>query len=355
MIPEWGIDTTWVNYYNAKASKKNAGDQIDFIRIGFYMHEPTNQDGSLSKGQIEKLDSGLKFVDMVDDKMPVMMSPCNMAGIIDWYKNPNGTAQVERWFNVMLKSKDYIESKGHKVVSLEIFNEPDWKKWNMGKTADLNHLFNQCQTPEVLRIGPSTLGTQSAPKWFKGIGGNVEVGSTHTLSGTMEQYVKFIRLTKQSGKKFMNPEVHSLVEAIVGAEEGMDSVCWWDQINRGRAAFMKANLGTRLAFVPAVKNWSAACVYRGPDGGLYGFASTNERDNGKPTVYDFVCSNEDVTYYPNGNQKQGVPVKKGRPFRVAAKVDGEGKKSITKWFTIVPASQAEQTENKNSKVSKKQR
>ncbi|MBB3209255.1 hypothetical protein FHS27_005095 [Rhodopirellula rubra] len=337
VIKEWGIDATWVNYYNAKASLKNAGDQIDFIRIGFYLHEQTNEDGSLSDGQIEKLDGALRFVDMVDEEMPVMLSPCNMAGIIDWYKNSDGTAKVDRWFNVMLRSKQYVESKGHKVVSVEVFNEPDFRKWNMGKAADLNHLLGMCATPEVKRIGPSTLATQPASDWYQVIRANVEVGSTHTLGGNMMQYVEFINLVKQHRKQFMNPEVHALVEAIVGAELGIDSVCWWDQINKGRAAFMKANLGKRLAFVPVVENWSAACVYRSPDEVLYGFASTNERTNGKDTVYDFVCLDNDVTYCLNGNAKKGVSVKKGQPFKVQAKVEGQGKESITKWFTIIPS------------------
>lgn len=236
VIKQWGIDTTWVNYYNARASSKNAGEQIDFIRIGFYLHEQTNRDGSLSKGQTEKLEAALKYVDIVNEKlndnasdktedkaenkMPLMLSPCNTEGIIDWYKNPNGTARVDRWFNVMLKTKEYLESKDHKVVSVEVFNEPDWHKWNMGKKADLNHLFKMCKAPEIQRIGPSTLSTQPSMNWYQNVRANVEVASTHTLGGTMAQYVDFIRKAKRDRKQFMNPEVHALVEVIVGAEEG---------------------------------------------------------------------------------------------------------------------------------------
>ena len=134
----------------------------------------------------------------------------------------------------------------------------------------------------------------------------------------------------------MNPEVHSLVEVIVGAEEGIDSACFWDQINKGRASFMKACQGRRLAYVEVEENWSAACVYRGLDGVIYGFASTNERENGIETSYKFVCGNEDVTYCPEGDTSKGVFRKRGQPFLVQAKIPGEGKKSITQWFIIVP-------------------
>jgi hypothetical protein len=335
-IDTWGIDATWVNYYNAKASLKNAGEMIDFIRIGFYMHEPYNEDGSLSPGQIEMLDNALKFVDMVDPKMLVMLSPNNMKGIVDWYKEPDGSANIERWYNVMLKSREYVESKGHKVVALEVFNEPDWKKWNMGKMEDLDELFERCEDWGVLRVGPATLSSGPAEEWYQAIRKNIDCGGTHTLGGSLKQYVDFIETVKKDRKHFKNPEVHSLVEVIVGAELGIDSVCWWDQINAGRAAFMKACQGSRIAYACVEANWSAACVYRGKDGVLYGFASTNERTNGKETLYRFVCNNEDVTYCLNGNPKKGVFRQRGEPFEIQAKIDEEGKKSITRWFTILP-------------------
>ena len=100
---------------------------------------------------------------------------------------------------------------------------------------------------------------------------------------------------------------------------------------------MKACQGERLAYVEVEDNWSAGCVYRGPDDVLYGFASTNERTNGKETKYKFVCTDQDVTYYLNGDQEKGVFRKKGEAFEVQAKVKGEGKPSITKWFTMEPA------------------
>lgn len=322
--------------YNAHATAKHAGDLVDFIRISFYLHEPYNEDGSLSAGQIKSLDHALKFVKVFGKTMPVMLSPANMEGIIDWYKKPDGSAHIERWYNVMLKSREYVESKGYKVVALEVFNEPDWKKWNMGKMEDLDELFEMCADWKVMRVGPSTLSPTPATEWYREIRKNIDCGGTHTLGGSMEQYVDLIKRVKKDRKSFMNPEVHSLVEVIVGAEEGMDAVCWWDQINAGRAAFMKACKGKRIAYECVEKNWSAACIYRGEDDILYGFASTNERTNGKPTRYKFVCKNEDVTYGLNGNKEKGEFRKKGEPFWVQAKDESGEKKFITKWFTIVP-------------------
>ncbi|MDF7808538.1 hypothetical protein P4E94_13890 [Pontiellaceae bacterium B12219] len=335
-ITDWGEDATWVNYYNARKSAQYAGSEIDFVRIGFYLHKPYNDDGSLSDAQIEMLDSALKFADMIDSKIPIMLSPNNEKGISDWYKKSDGSARIDRWFNVMQKSREYIEANGHQVVAIEVFNEPDWKKWNMGHKDDLDELLEMCGDWGITRVGPSTLGTQQAEDWFDEIDSNLEAGSTHTLSGTMEQYIDFIDTVKDDKKLFMNPEVHALAEVIVGTEEGIDSACWWDQINEGRAHFMRACQGRRLAYVAVEKNWSAACVYRGPDGKLYGFASTNERDNGIPTSYKFVCEDQAVTYCMEGDPDKGIFRKKGESFEVQAKVAGKGKESITRWFTIVP-------------------
>lgn len=341
VIENWGEDATWVNYHNAKKSAQHAGSLINFVRMGFYLHEPYNDDGSLSRGQTKKLDGALKFAKMIDEKIPVMLSPNNEEGIISWYKNSDGSARVDRWYNVMEKSREYIEARGHKVVSIEVFNEPDWKPWKMGGKDDLEELSKLCRKWNVLRIGPSTLSSNQADSWYDDVHRQLEVGSTHTINGTMNEYIDFIGTVKKR-KLFMNPEVHSLVEVIVGAEEGIDAACWWDQINEGRAAFMKACQGKRLAYVTVEKNWSAACVYRDPDGILYGFASTNERDNGVPTSYNFSCTNEDVTYYPEGDTSKGEFRRRGEPFQVQAKIRGKGKESITRWFTIVPGKGAPQ-------------
>ena len=336
-IGHWGVDATWLNFYNAKFSKKNAGDDIDFVRVGFYLHEKTNQDGSLSAGQIKMLDDSLKYVHMIDAKLPLKLSPNNMKGVIDWYKNPDGSANLGRWYNVMEKTKEYLEAKGHKIIAIEVFNEPDFKRWNMGNRADLNKLSQMCKDWDVLRVGPCTLSTTPLVPWYKAIEANIDAGATHTLGGKMKEYTDFIKGVKRRKKQFINPEVHSLVEVIVGAEEGMDAACWWDQINVGRAAFMRASEGKRIAYVPVEQNWSAACVYRAPDGVLYGFASSNERTNGKETIFNFVCSNVDATYYLYGKSDKAVFRKKGKPFAVQAKDESIGKKSITHWFTIVPA------------------
>lgn len=58
-----------------------------------------------------------------------------------------------------------------------------------------------------------------------------------------------------------------------------------------------------------------------------------ERENGITTEYKFVCTNEAVTYYPDGDMKKGEFRKRGEPYEVVAKPPN-GPRS--QWVKIVP-------------------
>ncbi len=328
-ISEWGIDATWASWNNTQESVKNAGGEIDFVRVGFYMHEEYNADGSLSADQISKLDHALNCAKLVRPDVPIMISPHNEEGIIDWYKD----SDFDRWYHVMMKTKEYIESKGHKVIYLEAFNEPDYGDWNMGSPDDLDELLERLEGWNVLRVGPSVMNCDGAEEWYDEIDRNVDAGSTHTLYGSMDAFLDFIEEVKGDRKKLFCPESHSIAEAMAAAESGADYCAWWAAIDEARANFMRACQGKRLAYVAVEPNWSAACVYRAPDKTLHGFVGSAERENGITTKYRFVCANEGVTYYPSGDMDQGHYRERGKPFEVLAKPPN-GPRS--QWIRIVP-------------------
>jgi len=329
-VHEWGIDATWASWNNTQESVRNAGDEIDFVRVGFFMHERYNADGSLSRDQISKLDEALNCAKLVDKNIPIMISPHNELGIIDWYKESG----FDRWYHVMEKSREYIESKGHKVVYLEAFNEPDYGDWNMGDEDDLDQLLERLAGWKIMRVGPSVMNCDGAESWYDEIDRNVDAGSTHTLYGSMGDFIDFMEKVKRDRKIPFCPELHSIAEAMAGADVGVEYMSWWGPINEARAAFMRACQGMRLAYEPVERNWSAAGVYRAPDGTLHGFAGTAERENGITTEFRFVCTNEDVTYYLDGDMTNGQFRKKGETFEVEAKPGGNG--PISRWVKIVP-------------------
>lgn len=332
-IREWGIDATWAWTRNIEVSVENAGKEIDFVRVGFYMHEAYENDGDLSDDQISKLDHALECARIVDRRVPIMISPHNEEGIIDWYKNSDGSAHIERWYHVMQKTREHIEEKGHKVVYVEAFNEPDYGDWNMGNQDDLDKLSERLESWNVLRVGPSVMNCDGAESWYKEIDDNIDAGSTHTLYGSMDQFVDFIEEVKDGRKKFFCPESHSIVEAMAAADAGADYLAWWGPIDEARGNFMRACQGKRLAYAAVERNWSAACVYRAPDKTLHAFVGANERENGITTEFRFICINEDVTYYPDGDMKNGQFRKRGEVFEVLAKPPG-GERS--QWILIAP-------------------
>lgn len=334
-IRHWGIDATWASPDNTRESVKNGEPLIAFVRIGFYMDVPLNDDGNLSDGQIKKLTHALGCARIVARDVPIMLSPHNEEGIIDWYKNPDGSAHLDRWFQVMAKTREWVESQGHHVAMIEAFNEPDYDKWNMGTREDLDELSRRMKPWKIQRVGPSTMNTGSAESWYDEIHRNVDVGSTHTLYGTMRQFMDLAKEVKRDRNRFFCPESHSIAEVMVGAEVGVDYAAWWAPITKARGQFMRACQGKRLAYEAVEENWSAGCVYRAPDGSLHAFVGATERENGKTTSYRIVCTNEDVTYFPDGDRTQGQPRKRGEAFEVVAKPpNGE----ISRWIEIVPAS-----------------
>jgi|GEM_PF-3833421 len=40
-LNHWGVDATWLNMHNAHFTKRNAEGLIDYVRIGFFLHEST--------------------------------------------------------------------------------------------------------------------------------------------------------------------------------------------------------------------------------------------------------------------------------------------------------------------------
>ena len=331
-IRGWGIDNTWVSWNNTQESIRNAGELIDFVRVGFYLTEPYQENGHLSDDQEEKLRHAIETAELVDKRIPIMLTPHNEEGIIDWYKDGSGNVRIDRWLHVMEQSRKYIKRQGHKVLYVEAFNEPDYADWNMGTKDDLNELFERLEDWGVVRVGPSVMNSQWAESWYDEVEDNLDAGSTHTLYGTMEQFIDFIKTVKRDRKLFFCAESHSIAEAMVGLEYGMDYLMWWAEIDEGRGHFMRASQGDRLAYVEVEDNWSAACVYRDPDDELYGFAGTAERENGITTTYKFVCTDKDVTYCVDGDEDNGEFREKGEPFEVTAKPP-DGDRSI--WLRIV--------------------
>jgi hypothetical protein len=70
-----------------------------------------------------------------------------------------------------------------------------------------------------------------------------------------------------------------------------------------RGEFVKASDGVRLAYAEHRKNWTAASVYRAPDGKVQAFIGGSERQ-AVATTFKFVSVDHDVFFDGYGPQRE---------------------------------------------------
>ena len=169
---------------------------------------------------------------------------------------PGGFASVyneEQWVRTIKATQEYINSKpgwtNTPIVAIEAFNEPDF--WvGEGNPAQLNSAITRLKAyPEFQNTqfpAASTLNSNIAAFWYNQVPAATQ-GSSHLLGGSLSSYVAFQDHVRNTGKTFVNPGLHSLGEAIVGAEHGMVSGTWWGEVLRARGLFVLASNGKRQA------------------------------------------------------------------------------------------------------------
>jgi len=295
-ITQWGADTAWPSVDNMRHDITHMGvDEIDVVRLNFYVHEPLDAYGEIGADSKAKINNQLSIAAMAGNK-PLFLTPATGEGVDPWYKN-GSQVWPDRWVQAMEATQEYINKPIH---SAEPFNEPDYG-WDQGTAANLYDILGLLQSSPnfdgTLLGGASTLNSDNAQWWYNQIKTRVTLGSTHQLAGSTDSYVNFIQYVQANDDTPYNPEIHSLAEVIYGAEYGLGGGTWWGPVLLPRGLFVRACQGKRLGYAENRGRASAAAVYRAPDGQLYGFAGCFERQGGL-TPYRFVCTDRDV--YFNG-------------------------------------------------------
>lgn len=300
-VAEWGVDTAWPSFDNVRQSVENIGaDNVDVVRLTFYPGQPvtTSRGGGLVLSDTAKglIDDQLALAAMAGTK-PIALLPGEYGNGYD----------ALHWERTIKATQEYINSlpgwSSTPIHSIEAFNEPDF--WaGQGSPTQLNALIGALRAyPEFQNTefpAGSVLNSDQAWNWYNPVP-NATQGSSHLLGGSLASYVAFIDHVHNTGRDFVNPELHSLGEAIIGADRGMVSGIWWADALRARGLFAQASDGSRLGYAEDIGRQSAAAVYRAPDGEVYGFAGGVERF-GETTAYRFVSTDQDVYF-------NGIPVR----------------------------------------------
>jgi len=322
----WGFDTAWLWDANVIRGVNFLGkDKTDVIRFSFTGDTPlvdTNGDGvndDLSGAGLDEFNFRMYLVDTYTDSHTALYLNNDTD---DWATNPylvvpyNDGVDASKWAELIAVTTKKATDHGRKVLSVAPFNEPDYGHWQgdvtrfgdvvwqlrwSGKFPEFSYGAN----PFIRIMGPNTLNNDVARSWgYDQLNnwGMVEEGNTHQLAGNMWSFIDFYNTVKSNGDVATNDELHNVMEAMVGAQYGLNTGIWWGTAGRTRSEFMKTSDGMRLAYSENPWDWTAASVYRSPEGKLQAFIGESERQ-AQPTTYHFVSKDRPAFFDGYGPQR----------------------------------------------------
>jgi len=318
-IPNWGLDTNWANADNMKRGLSFMGwENVNMVRVPGMVDKPA--DTGLTADQKEHLQLCKDLASLVRPDAVWDLCAPGSDTVHAWYQTGAGTVSVDRWVQALKQSQEFYN---HRIDIVEPFNEPDYATWGEGSRQNLRDIMAGLSLlpnfKDSVMGGGSTMSVDSAASWFDGTEGRAGYGTTHTLYGSIANYAAFIQHVRDAKAIPMHPEGHNVVEAILGAEYGLDGMIWWGTAELARGEFVKACKGQRLAYAEDRTNWTAAAVYRAPSGRVQAFLGASERVGGS-TTYVLHCSDRDVYFDGQGPQ---------RDYRVTIAKDQERVVNIT--------------------------
>ncbi len=306
----WGLDTAWPDEWNIVRGTNFIGkEQLGTGRVSF---QPSDLivDGELSEDQKKDLDRRLELMGRTGVKDIALN--CDHEVLCAYGENVTAEWEAEaaehrknyvgkpaEWIKLFKATVNYCRDKGFNVVSIAPFNEADYTAWNQGTMQDFKNICKLMKDDEFFKnirvSGGNTLNCDEALKWYKGLLPHLDEGNTHQLAGSFDNYAKFFETVRANDHYATADELHNVMEAMVGVEYGMQSGIWWGFDGRARGEFCRATFGDRLAYAEDRPNWTAASVYRMPDGRVQAFGGTSERQAYNSSYR--IVSQDKVAYF----------------------------------------------------------
>lgn len=295
-VVRWGMDTAWDDESNVGRGTNYIGKQnMSTGRISFQPSDLVGDDGELSAAQKSALNSRISHIKLSGTTSVEINCDHEALNATNYKGKP------QQWYRVIKATVKYAQSKGLTVESVAPFNEPDYAAWNEGSKADFLNICKLLKAdPDMAGIricGANTLNCDEALPWYRVLKDYLDEGNTHQLAGSFDSYASFFQTVKQDGKVATADELHNVGEAIVGVEYGMENGIWWSFDGIARGEFCKANTagGSRLGYAEDRDSWTAAAVYRLPEGKVEGFVGSSERQ-ATDHSYDFVSKGRDIYF-----------------------------------------------------------
>ena len=307
----WGLDTAWPDEWNMRRGTTFIGKgQLGTGRVSFQPSDLIGDDLQLSEDQKKDLDERLKLISYSGVKDIALNCDhevlCAYGDDVteEWIAKAaqhreNYVGKPAEWIKLFKATTNYCREKGFNVVSIAPFNEADYTGWNQGSMANFKEicrLMKEDSYFDGIRVsGGNTLNCDEALKWYNGLSPYLDEGNTHQLAGSFDNYANFFTTVRANGHYATADELHNVMEAMVGVEYGMQTGIWWGFDGRARGEYCRATFGDRIAYGEDRVHWTAASVYRMPDGRIQAFGGTSERQANNSSYR--IVSQDKVAYF----------------------------------------------------------
>ncbi len=305
----WGIDTAWRwSWWPLRATNH----MKECVSLGRVTIDPrvSGNNTSLTSDQKSGLDEQLGWL--------------VKAGVTDLYLlagNASGTAWSTSYrtafINDIALAVEYLQNKGYSVVAISPFNEPDYGANNAPSASEMAVVANLMHQNETLKdidvAGPSCLNPDYAYSWWNTMKEAVDIGNTHQLAGSFDNFANFYAVVQSDGKKSAGDELHNINDALVGMNYGMSAGIWWSDFGGYTRAELgrTSNNGTRIAYRENRNAWTTAAVFKcGSENLVEAFLGTSERQAGE-SAFTFVSQDRLAYYDGNGPYYEYTKATKG--------------------------------------------
>jgi hypothetical protein len=301
VITNWGLDTCWPNFDNMQRGLIYMGtNNVKIVRVGFFVDAPlTNNDVTPADKSSMQTCANLAAMATAATRWDMNLD----SSVNVWYQSGANLVYPDRWAAAISACQRYYSRS---FWSVEGFNEPDYTANGEGSAQNLNTIFSYLQASNsfagTLMAGGSTLNDDGALSWFNTVASRAAIGTTHCLAGSAANYVAFLQAVAATNAIPFNPELHNVMEAIMGVNYGLQGGIWWGSAELARGSFVTACQGKRLGYADDWNKWTAAAVYRGTNGAVQAFLGGSER-MATTTIYRFFAKDRDVFYDGNGPQR----------------------------------------------------
>ncbi len=298
----WGLDLAWLSEDNIRRGIEFMDrETVGIIRSSFTPTSPLVND-ELPEEEMNILNRRINIIKSRMGSTDVVLN-CDHPSV-----DPYFVGNAENWTKLIEVTARHHQDAGVNIVAVSPFNEPDYG-WGQGTIDDFYAIAEVIKNNSFfdgIRVsGGNTLNADQALNWYNYLKDNLDEGNTHQLAGSFDNYAAFFQAVRANGHHATNDELHNVMEAMVGVEYGMQTGIWWGTAELTRGEFCKASGGERLAYAEHRPNWTAASVYRKPNGEIMAFGGTSERQ-AATTTYRFVSKDRDVFFDGHGPQREYI-------------------------------------------------